>query len=213
MKIVRVAKKDDNNVVVYLDNDEKLFLSYEVFLKNGLRKNVEIPDGHFDFLIEENQKYHIKKRAYSYIARRHHSVFEIRTKLRRKKYDNKLIEEVLTELVAGGYLNDEEFSEIFADENIRLKLWGRNKVKAELMKRGVNSGVIDIALNKMFPDGNDVGNAIELVRKKYRLLKDRTPDEMKLKQKLYTFLSSRGYDYESSKEAVNSVINESSTNK
>jgi len=209
MKIVRVAKKDENNVIVYLDNDEKLFLSYEVFLKNGLRKNIEIPDGHFDLLIEENQKHHIKKRAYSYIARRHHSVFEIRTKLRRKKYDEKLIEGVIAELVEGGYLNDEEFSEIFADENIRLKLWGRNKIKAELMKRGVNSGVIDIALSKKFPEGNDVGNAIELVRKKYRLLKDRTPDEMKLKQKLYTFLSSRGYDYASCKEAVNVVISES----
>lgn len=211
MKVIRVVKKDDNNVIVYLDNDEKLFLSYEVFLKNGLRKNVEIPDGHFDFLIEENQKFHIKKRAYSYIARRHHSVFEIKTKLRRKKYDNRLIEEILSELIAGKYLDDHEFADIFADENIRLKLWGRNKIKAELMKRGVESGTIDEVLNKKFPDGNDVTNAVELVQKKYRLLKDRTPDEMKLRQKLYSFLSSRGYDYETSKEAVNMVVRDSET--
>ncbi len=29
---------------------------------------------------------------------------------------------------------------------------------------------------------------------------------MKLKQKLYAFLSSRGYDYETSKEAVEKII-------
>ncbi len=58
MKITRVVKKDENNVVVYLENDEKLFLTYEVFLKNGLRKDTEIPADHFQFLIRENQKYH-----------------------------------------------------------------------------------------------------------------------------------------------------------
>lgn len=207
MKVERVAKKDENNVIVYLDNDEKLFLSYEVFLKNGLRKGSEIPDGHFDFLVSENQKYHIKKKAYSYLARRHHSVFEIRTKLRRRKYDDSLIGEILNDLMAGGYLDDGEFAEIFAEENIRLKLWGRNKIKAELIKRGVEGSVIDGVLNKKFGENPGVDNAALLAAKKFRLLKDRTPDENKLRQKLYTFLSSRGYDYETSKEAVNRVLN------
>jgi len=41
MIITRVVKKDDTNVIVYLDNNEKLYLSYEVFLRNGLRKDLE----------------------------------------------------------------------------------------------------------------------------------------------------------------------------
>jgi regulatory protein len=206
MKITRVVKKDENNVVVYLENDEKLFLTYEVFMKNGLRKDTEIPADHFQFLIREHQKYHVKNRAFSYLGRRHHSIFELRTKLRRKKYDKDLIEEIISDLSTNKYLDDLEFSRLFADENIRLKLWGKNKIKGELIKRGVNSEIISEVLNEKFPEGNDVGNAVELAAKKYKSLRSRNLEEMKLKQKLYAFLSSRGYDYETSKEAVEKII-------
>jgi len=84
MIITRVVKKDDTNVIVYLDNNEKLYLSYEVFLRNGLRKDLEIPDGHFDLLIKENQRHFVKQKALAYISRRHHSVAEIRRKLETK---------------------------------------------------------------------------------------------------------------------------------
>ena len=206
MKITRIVKKDENNVVVYLDNDEKLFLTYEVFMKNGLRKNDEIPADHFQFLVRENQKYHVKHRAFSYIGRRHHSIFELRTKLRQKKYDKDLIEEIIKDLSANKYLDDLEFSRLFADENIRLKLWGKNKIKGELIKRGVDTEIISEVLNEKFPEGNDVDNALELAEKKYKSLQKRDLEEMKPKQKLYAFLSSKGYDYETSKQAVESML-------
>lgn len=208
MKITRIVKKDDNNVIVYLDNDEKFFLTYEVFLKNGLRKNAEIPAGHFTFLIRENQKYHIKQKAFSYIARRHHSIFEVRTKLRQKSYDKDLIEEIIRDLSANKYLDDYEFSSIFTEENIRLKLWGKNRIKAELMKRGIDQQIVSEVLHEKFPEGNDFDSAIELARKKFKTLTKRNLEEKKLKQKLYAFLSSRGYDYAISKEAVDKIIGE-----
>ncbi len=206
MKITRIVKKDENNVIVYLDNDEKLFLTYEVFMKNGLRKDDEIPTDHFQRLVRENQKYHIKHRAFSYIGRRYHSIFELRTKLRQKKYDNDLIEEIIKDLSANKYLDDLEFSRLFADENIRLKLWGKNKIKGELIKRGVDAEIISEVLNEKFPEGDDLDNAVELAEKKCKRLQKRNLEEMKLRQKLYAFLSSRGYDYGTSKRAVESVL-------
>ena len=206
MKITRVVKKDENNVIVYLDNNEKLFLTYEVFMKNGLRKDREIPADHFNFLIGENQKYHIKQRAFSYLGRRYHSVFELRMKLRQKKYDKEQVEEIINDLVENKYLDDVEFSRLFTDENIRLKLWGRNKIKGELFKRGVDTEIVNEVLDEKFPDGNDVKNAVILAEKKYKILQSRKLEEIKLKQKLLSFLSSRGYDYETSKEAVAKII-------
>ena len=206
MKITRIVKKDEKNVIVYLDNNEKLILTYEILLKNGLRKNRDIPEDHFQFLIRENQKHHIKHKAFSYLGRRHHSAFEIRTKLRQKKYDRILIEEIINDLIAKKYIDDLEFARLFADENIRLKLWGKNKIKGELIKRGVNQEIISQVLNEKFPEGNDLDNAVDLAWRKYKSLQRRNLEEIKLKQKLYTFLSSRGYDYETSKEAVDKII-------
>ncbi len=135
MRIDKVIKKDERNVTVYLDNDEKLYLSYEVFLKNGLRKNMEISEGHFSLLVKENQIYHIKQRAWRFLARRMHSMNEMRIKLKQKGYDHILIEDVLGELVQKGYLDDAKFAAMFAEENIKSKLWGFAKIKAELFKK------------------------------------------------------------------------------
>jgi regulatory protein len=206
MKIIRIVKKDEKNVIVYMDNNEKLLLTYEVLLKNGLRKDREIPEDHFQFLIRENQKHYIKQKAFSYIGRRHHSAFEIRTKLRQKKYDNSLIEEIINDLTAKKYIDDLEFARLFSDENIRLKLWGKNKIKGELIKRGIDQEIISKVLNEKFPEGNDLYNALDLAWRKYKSLQKRNIEEIKLRQKLYAFLSSRGYDYETSKEAVDKII-------
>jgi hypothetical protein len=69
MVIARVQKKNDNNVIVLLDNDQKLFLSYEVLLKNGLRKGSEVSESHFDYLVKENQKYFIKQKAFALLGK------------------------------------------------------------------------------------------------------------------------------------------------
>ena len=55
MKIERIISKNDKNVIVYLEDGEKLFLSKEVVLKNGLRKGDFISDDLSSFLIKENQ--------------------------------------------------------------------------------------------------------------------------------------------------------------
>jgi hypothetical protein len=81
MVISRIEKKDNTNVIIYLDNDEKIYLAYEIVLKNGLRKGVEISESHYNFLIRENQKFFIRKKANDYLGKRIHSANELRRKL------------------------------------------------------------------------------------------------------------------------------------
>jgi SOS response regulatory protein OraA/RecX len=49
-----------------------------------------------------------------------------------------------------------------------------------------------------------------LVKKKHENLKKREADNRKLKQKLISFLLSRGFEYEISVEAVNKIIKQDS---
>jgi regulatory protein len=223
MIITSVSRKDSNNVVVYLDNEEKLYLSYEIFLKNGLRKGKEISEDLFSFLIRENQKYFIKNRALHFLSRRLHSSFEIAVKLRQKKpasrslpsrqagsrvvrYDSDLIEEVLTELQANGILDDYNFALQYADENIRNKLWGKVKIRSEMRKRGIDLKIIDEVLEMKFPSGNDLNMAVELAKKKIKSLSYKKLDKVKLQQKVISYLYSKGYDYETSKEAIDKLF-------
>lgn len=202
MKITRAVKKDSRNVSIYLDNEKIIFINYEIFLRSGLKKGDEISENQIDALIKENQRFAVKQRAFRYLGRRLLSENELRIKLKLKKYDETIIEETIEELKDKKYLNDLEFAKIFSVENIKNKYWGKNKIKAELMKRGISSEIISQVLSENFPRGNDLQNALELAGKKYKILSHRNLEPKKIKEKLISFLYSKGYDYEVIKEAV-----------
>ena len=81
MKIDRVIRKDQKNVTIYFDNDEKLILSTDTFYNSGLRKGDEISEDRYSFFIELNILYHIKQRALSFLSRRLHSEKELVNKI------------------------------------------------------------------------------------------------------------------------------------
>ncbi|MCL5031231.1 MAG: recombination regulator RecX [Bacteroidetes bacterium] len=208
MRIVRVEKKDEKNVVIFFDNEEKLFLSYEIFLKNGLKKNDEISESRFSLLIEENQKFHLKQKAFRLLGRRHHSSFELKVKLKQKGYDENFINEIINDLKSNGYLNDYEFALVYAEENIKNKYWGKKKVEAELFKRGIERNIIAQVVKENFPSNDDLSNAVELGKKKLNSLLTRKIEKEKIRTKLYSFLLSKGYDYEICKKVIEALISE-----
>ncbi len=206
MKIERVVKKDDENVIVYFDNQEKLFLSYEIFLQNRLKKDMEISEDGFALLIRENRKYFIKKKAYNFLGRRMHSYNELKLKLLRKKYEKELIEEVLDTLREKGMLDDYTFGKQYVEEKIRLKAWGKNKLKAELFKKGVASEIIDKIIEE--EDLAPAENAAVLAEKKMNILSKRGYDKKEISARLYTYLFSKGYDYDTIKEVMARLTHE-----
>ena len=208
MVIDRIEKKDNSNVIIYLDNGELIYLAYEVMLKNGLRKGVEVSESHFDFLIRENQKFFIKRKAYDYLGKRIHSAYELRIKLLRKKYESDLINDTIDDLRNGGYLDDPNFAEIFIEEKIRLKSWGRSKLKSELIKRGIAQEIIEtVFLEKLPGETDEIDMAFQLAQKKYASISNRNLEKQKTVQKLYSFLMAKGYSFDICRKVVEKVVN------
>lgn len=206
MKVTRITKKNEKNVIVWFDNDEKLYLAYEVLLKNGLRINSEISESHFSFLIKENQKFFIKQSAYNLLARRVHSVRELQNKLRNKKYDPELINEIIEHLLSTNLLDDFKFATAFIEEKIKLSAWGKARLKIELMKRGVSQEIISRLLQENLSEDSQYDNAVQLAQKKLKLLNNRNMDKNQIVKKLYSFLQSKGYSYTLSKKAVEDIL-------
>lgn len=206
MKIIDIKKKNERNIVVFLDNNEKLFLSYEVFLKSGLKKDSEISESRFNLLIEENQKYFIKLKAFDYLSRRLHSFYELKNKLRVKGYNGDFIADILNELKQNGYLDDQKFSMQFVEEKSLLKKWSRSKIKVELMKKGINRDIIISVLTLNNEEDSEFSNAQSIAEKKLRSLKSRNIPIDGIEKKLFSFLSQRGFDYELIDRVVSSIM-------
>jgi len=208
MKIESVAKKDNRNVIINFDDNSHLIINYEVFLKSGLKKGMNLTSDRFSFLVEENEKHKIKTEAVNYLAKRIHSEKELRIKLSRKKHKPELINEVVEDLKSRGLVDDYKFSLIFADEKIRLKLWGEKKIKAELIKRGISNDIISGVIEEKFPEEERIQNAIELAEKKIKSLANKKYEKRVLAEKIYSFLASKGYDYQVSRKVVEEILNE-----
>lgn len=206
MKIERVSRKDEKNVFVYFDNSERLILSEDTFFNSGLRKGDEISEDRFSYFVEQNIIYHIKQRALSFLARRFHSERELLIKLKSKSYEERLIKIVLNELKQRDFIDDKIFANHFVEEKLKKKHWGKNKIRAALFSKGVSAAIVDEALDEFSIDEEQNNTAFDLAVKKYNKLKFRETDSRRLKQKITSFLLSRGFDYETSSEAVNKIV-------
>lgn len=205
MRILKVVKKGNNDVTIHFDNDLVLFLAVEVFLKSGLKKGDNISDDRFSILIEQNKLFHIKQRAFRLLGRRQHAISELRKKLWNKDYDQKLIDEVIEELKKNGYLDDKEFISLFVAEKTQANKWSTNRVKSELIKRGISIKQIEEILNEQ-PKEVDHENAMKLARKKYEMLSKRNLEQNELRNKLSTFLFSKGFEYNLIKNICKKVL-------
>ena len=206
MKIDRVSRKEEKNVSVYFDNGERLILSEDTFFNSGLRKGDEISEDRFSFFIEQNILYHIKQRALSFLARRFHSERELLIKLKSKSYEERLIKIVLSELKEKSFIDDQVFANHFIEEKLKKKRWGKNKIRAALFSKGVSASIIDEVLKSFHSEEDQNEAALSLAQKKYEKLRLRESDERKLKQKIISFLLSRGFDYEVSSDVIGKII-------
>ncbi len=209
MKIVKAKSSGRNRVEILFEDDQKITLAYEVFLRNQLKVNQEFSDAKLSLLLDEDQKYQVKQSALNFLGRRHHSRNEIRTKLRQKKFESQLIEQTLDALEQSNYLDDSLFARIFSDEKIKLKNWGKNKIKSELIKRGITSKVISDVIEEKLGGEIEIDAGLEIARKKLKKLVNRNIDSKKIQSSIYSFLISRGYDYDSCKKIVGRLFKES----
>ena len=206
MKIERILKKGKANVLIEFENNEKLILALEVFMKSGLRKNDNLSADRFSSLITENRLFFIRQRAFRLLGRRLHSTGELRNKLLEKLYDKQLVESVIEELQLKKYLNDQDFASQFVREKVYVKKWSRKKIYSELIKRNIKRQLIESVLEGNISEDDDYKNALIVGEKKYKTLLNRKLEKSEARGKLITFLKMKGYSFSTIKKVCEKLI-------
>lgn len=206
MKVERVVKKNNSNVVVEFVDGEPLFLALEVFMKSGLRTNDEISADRFLSLVNENKLYFIRQRAFRLLGLRLHSKGELKNKLIQKSYEKNLVEDVLNELEQKKYLDDREFALQFAAEKSGNKKWSRKKIYSELIKKNIASDLIQEILDEVINEELNYKNAFAIAQRKMETLRSRNKDDKVVKEKLTVFLKMRGYGYSTIKNILGQLF-------
>ncbi len=203
--IITALQQKGNNVLVCFDDGEFITLDHRTVTDNGLRKNDLIDDKKIEQLISDSEFLKAKDSAFHFLSRRHHSTSELRTKLIKKKYPKDIIEKILIDLTDKKLLDDEQFAEAFVEERSVKKKIGINKLKAELFKKGINRNIIEKTLLRVDHELS-YDQALELAKRKIDSIKRKETDKRKIKAKLYSSLSARGFESELIIKVLNEIL-------
>lgn len=130
-------------------------------------------------------------KAEHYCAYQERAQQEVRDKLYEWGLWPDAVEQTISELIAGGFLNEERFAKTFALGKFRQKGWGKIKIKQGLKFKRVPDVLIKKAL--VLIDGNAyIDMLTNMLTKKARTLPEK--DTFKRRYKLQQYALSRGYE-------------------
>lgn len=130
-------------------------------------------------------------KAEHYCAYQERAQQEVRDKLYEWGLKSYEVEEVISELITNNFLNEERFTQAYVSGKFKIKRWGKIKIKQGLKLKRIPDKMIKKALDLI--DYDEYRKAIlDTAEKKLRLMSER--DSYKKRQKLITFLQSKGFE-------------------
>ncbi|MGH7670341.1 MAG: regulatory protein RecX [Gemmatimonadaceae bacterium] len=141
-------------------------------------------------------------RATGLLAARARSRVELRRLLLRKGEPANDVDRVLDRLEGAGYLDDADFARQFARTKALGSGMSRRRVQQELIRRGVDRGVANAAIEDVFADEavNELETVERVARKKLRTLAHF--DQQTRRRRLYGFLARRGFESEEIRDVL-----------
>ena len=146
-----------------------------------------------DILRSEGKK-QIKESAFRYLAGRAHSEKELRTKLRRKQYDETLVDQIIAELKQAKLIDDRGFALSFARNRMVSKPMGERLLRQELWQKGLAEKLIDETIKQIYAEMSQEDVALQLLEKRRPRYKNLAQKEQK--KRLYDFLVRRGFGWD-----------------
>lgn len=205
MKITKIEpQKRKNRVNIYVNDDFALGIDKEVMFKYNLKIDMEVDNNFIENILlaeEENKALNYTLKLLSY---RQRSEKEIYDALKRKGYIDKHIESVIASCIEKKYLNDREFAKSFANDKINLNKYGPERIRHELILKGVPKIIIDEIVD--FDRDEQYELAKEVANKKFNSY--RNDDKKDIFRKMSHFLKRRGFSYEIISKVVREILDQ-----
>ena len=200
-KAIKEIKKKSSTVVVILNDGEKLKLSHSSYTEFRLYEGKALEEEELSSLLAYEKEGEFYDYALRLLGKENYTVSSIRDKLLGKGADEKQVASILARLEKEDLLNDERYAKIYVEDIASLRLLGKNKVLAELNRKGIKE---DILSSLSFPEEKELEKALSaasLLNKRYAKTSNGTK-----KDKGINALIRRGFSYEISSKAIEETL-------
>ncbi len=175
-----------------LGSTYQLEVSEEVLFRRSLNVNDRIALQELKQLMDQDERVKARDAALKLLDYRMRTVKEVEEKLKEKGFSSQTIEETVSTLEEYRFLDDVTYAKDYLKGRIAQR--GIRVIEQELSRKGVDKEITR-ELSEDLED-EEYEAALFACRKKYRNLSSRESDSRRLKEKVYRFLMSRGYNYD-----------------
>lgn len=217
---IKEAVRDRNRVNIYVDDKFYCSLDISQVVDYSIKVGRELSAEDLADLKRASDFGKFYGRALEYVLTRPHSTKEIRDYLKRKTldkkvrtknpktgeyqtktrqgYDSSLVPLVLERLERHGYLDDERFARVWAENRHAKKGISNRKLREELAEKGISKDIVDAVLQDGARDERE--ELRKVIARKANRYADR--------QKLMQYLVRQGFNYSDVSEELSTFSSE-----
>jgi len=190
-------KKNPQRLNVYLNGDFAFGISRVI--APWLEVGNELSQQKITALQTKDEIEKVYQRALNFLSYRVRSEQEIRSNLQKHHTPEIIINPVLERLREGSLIDDQKFAQQWIENRNTFHPRSKRALSSELYRKGISYQIIEETLQ----DINEEELAFKFARKKAGKFK--TLDKSAFQEKMYGYLSRRGFNYSLCKEVVTSL--------
>lgn len=164
-------------------------------------RDVRVSQNNSGKIVDREDFDRAKEYALKLLGYRERSEQEIRRRMVRKKYGEKVIGKTIEFLKDQNLLNDRRFARIWTESYLRRN-YGKWKVRADLSEKGVDSEIIEEVLKESYLKVDETQLALDLVQRKWPSLKKKNEKSLR---RLAGSLQRRGFSFEVIAEVIRQI--------
>ena len=188
--------KDKRRCNIYLDGRFCCGLTIEAAMKYRLKVGVCVSPEKLSEMQLESEKNTALDKALTHISASQKTEREIKEYLTKKGYLSAVVEYVLEKMRSYGFVDDGSYAKAYAESAIKKK--GKRLIELELKRKGISDDAIDVATEDLVGEEETAKKIAE------KYMRGKTMDKINL-QKTYRYLLSKGFDYETAKNALSAL--------
>ena len=200
IKHMKMRRGRPERFIITLEDDEELLMTPEIVLKFGLSPGNSFSDDEFLNILQEDSIRQAKDQALRYLTVRPHSRRELWRKMREKGHRSEVINQVLDHLENVELVNDEQFTRLFIQNELRIRPAGKLLLVQKLAQRGIPRELYEPLLKELLPEEEEMEITRSLAKKFTRSHSRDKGD--KLKEKLVRYLQGKGFQWEQIKQVL-----------
>jgi regulatory protein len=192
---IQRQKKDSTRASIFLDDEFAFGVCDRTVEQFRLRKGDYLDRELFEKITEFDYGIEAKRIALHYLNYRARSEKEIRERLEKEDIPDAIVVRVLEFLKENKLVDDEAWSQAFVNDKLARKPVSSKQLAYGLAQKGVPKAVIEETISNLNETETDETRAMQAAEKRWPRILRSESNPRKQKQKLYTFLAARGFEF------------------